>query len=533
MSLLLGLLSALFSLNILAVKPIQAAQTVPPQTATVSATVPEQTFLPAQLKTPENGAITNNPREPFSFYRATSNNGISSYDLYLDGSIVAGDISDSALGQDAYFYTSSRSDNIITVNLKNNIPDGKHYWFVRSHSAGGTSNDSETWSFYVDSTIPLIILTNVDQNTMYWASYDPNSIPPESARHLLLRSTSPLLKGKVEAYANLKITAVCPSTAPTNCQDQTITLNEPSGNWEHRLNNLLPDVEYTVYLIAVDAASNINNFPVFYILFSTGIPPITPTPTIFPTATLTPTPPIFPTPSVTIFPPVSPTLPPEIRFGEFFRQPPPTPPLPPETRAAPITVFAYKLLSPYFFALIILGLLAHLLMTIYGSQVKFSFLPNFLFELLLPFLGDKNYRTITDKKKRLIFSTLEVYDPNDLKHLFDYSISNVSGRTSLKLPEISKVFVRLSRPGYEYQSFLSDTNLFSPKRPFIMKPKDHLSLPERLKIFSLSGRIIPLLLADLTSLVVLFLQPSFPVLIYFLISIQLSYSEYIYPHLVD
>lgn len=535
MPLFFGLISALVVFNTLLVRPAFAQTSVPPQTATVSATVPEQTFTPAQLRTPENGAITNNPLEPFSFIRASSNNGIASYDLYLDGAIVAGDISDAALGQDAYFYTSNRTGDLIQVILKNNIPDGRHTWFVRSHTTGGASNDSEVWSFYVDSTLPLIILTNVDQNTMFWASYDPSSIPPESSRHLLLKSTSPLLRGKVEAYSNLKISAVCPSGAPTTCQDQSITLNEPTGNWEHRLNNLLPDVEYTVYLIAVDAANNINNFPVFYILFSTGKVPVTPTPTASPSATLTPTqaPTIPPFPTLTIAPPISPTLPPEVRLGDFFRQPPPAPPLPPENQAVPIPVLAFKLLSPYFFTLIVLGLLAHLLMTIYGAQVKVSYLPNFLLTLLLPFLGDKKYRTITDKKKRLKFTTLMVYDPNDIKRIFFYSISNILGQTGLQFPEISNIFIRISRPGYEYQSFLKNIKELNPKVPFILKPKDHLSLPERLETFSLATRIAPLILADATSLVALFLQPSIALLIYFLISIQLTYSEYVYPHLTD
>ncbi len=488
-------------------------------TASVSATVVEQTFTPAKLISPTNGSITTNPFEPFVFRQAVSTNGISHYDLYIDGQIVAGNISDTALNQDAYFYTTIRNsyDNIIYVYLKNRLAEGSHIWHVNSFSNGGTTVDSDYWRFTLDSITPIIILTNVDQNRMYWTTNDPTTIPPEDQRHLLLRSNSPLLQGKVEAFANLKISVICPVSAPIDCQSTSITTNYPDGTWQDRLHNLLPNVEYLVYLIAVDAANNINNFPVFYITFPTGAKP---------TATASP---IVPSPSIIPSPNVGEgqggVFAPNISLGDYFRQPPPAPPLNITPSTPPLNLRGGgEVILPYLYFLIFFGLLIHLLMTLYGAQIRLSQTFPFLLNLLLPILGPK------PNQVEPFFTTIAIFDPDKLNQAAYITVSNILAKANIKFPDHPEnIFIRLTRPGYEVFKAISQKSQLKPGTPLKLKPKDHPSALERLQLLSLSTRVIPLLIADITSGIVLLLAPGYFVLFYFLISLDLTYAEYLFP----
>ena len=174
---------------------------------------------------------------------------------------------------------------------------------------------------------------------------------------------------------------------------------------------------------------------------------------------------------------------------------------------------------------ILFGLLLHLTMTFYGAGIHLAHLPGFLYTLCFPFLGKKAYEIDP------FFATVAIFDPANLSHEFFSWVSNIKGKISLEFPNPKQIFLQLTRPGYEKQSLLLATAAIPEGTVIKLKPKDHLSRLERFKTFTLSWRGLPLIIADLTSLVVLILAPSLPVAFYFGLALTLTYSEYIYPRL--
>ena len=224
---------------------------------TNSATIPTSSITAPVLRTPVDNSITNNRYEQFSWNTSTPTANISHYTLYLDGLIV-----------ESYIPHSNATNNIIYTTLGTPISDGEHTWYVIAYSTGSASAQSETHTFTVDATTPIIILQAVDKTTIYWASNDPFTIPPYNQRHLTVTTKNPLLSGKIEALSNFKL-SLCQGSEPCH----SITVNDPDGEWKHRFRNLEPNLIYTAYLSATDAAGNSNIFPQFTITY-------TPTPSI-------------------------------------------------------------------------------------------------------------------------------------------------------------------------------------------------------------------------------------------------------------
>ena len=136
--------------------------------------------------------------------------------------------------------------------------------------------------------LPIIILQAVDKTTMYWATNDPFTIPAYQYRHLTVTTKNPLPSGKIEALSNFKLSLICEGSTLTgvakaagplgseaegglnpyeNCKNQTTTTNDPDGEWKHRFRNLEPNITYSAYLSATDAAGNSNIFPTFTITY--------------------------------------------------------------------------------------------------------------------------------------------------------------------------------------------------------------------------------------------------------------------------
>jgi hypothetical protein len=478
---MLSLLLSLFSSIVLAANPVESGDIV--NSATIP--TPAVTSITAPvLITPVDDSITNNPYEQFSWTISTPTANISHYDLYLDGLITKSNINH-----------STAIDNTIYTTPETPISDGVHTWYVIAYSTGSTSATSETRTFTVDTTTPVIILQAVDKNTMYWASNDPFSIPPYSQRHLSVTTPKPLLSGKIEALSNFKLSLICPQTRgstsgrlnlDSTCKNQSIILNDPDGEWKHRFRNLVPNTTYTAYLSATDAAGNSNIFPPFTITY-------TPTPLIslpfFPTPTIAPTPEQKgPTPSVADQ---------GSHPGEVI--PPPPPPAP--AYKAPIIQTPHPPISqspiiPYLFPVGIVGLLAHLAMTGFGASIKLSLLPQLLSSILIPpFLNVKDDLTLSiaqlnqkNMLKTLPFTSLFIYslDPvkNQLENIKHFSIqqtlqtlkpllkkpikslvSGPAGKFNLNLKTPGNFLLTASYPGHNYP----DTHLapHNGAQPFI------------------------------------------------------------------
>ncbi len=483
--------------------PIALAVTNPQSSDEIvsSATIPDSTVSIPHLRSPSNGSYTTNSTSlPFSWQRSTCDTGIDHYTVYRDDIIVADGITHADI-QATSVYTASVDSGYVYLTFKTALSEGTHTWKVIAIGSEGNTASSETWTFTVDTTIPDIILKSVDKDTMYWATHDPATIPPWDQRQLIVTTSDPLISGKVEANSNIKFSL---------SNGQTVTVFEADGNWEHRFRNLEKNITYSVFVTATDTAGNSNSFPEFTITYLQG-------------QALK----VIPTPAPSI--PTSPPSEGGERVGvPEFRLPPPAPSVanPPLTKPSPSKPSPLSTLNFLLLPLILFGLLFHLTLTFYGAGIHLTHLPGFLFTLCFPFLGKKAYEVDP------FFTTVAIFDPANLSHEFFSWVSNIKGKISLEFPKSQpQIFLQLTRPGYEKQSLLLATAAIPEGTVIKLKPKDHLTHLEWFKTFSLSIRGLPLIIADITSLVVLIAAPSLPVAFYFGLAATLTFSEYIYPRL--
>lgn len=518
--------------------PIHAAgvQTVfyPETTATDSAkiqvTVIEQTLGPAILVSPNNNTTFDTAKLSLVWKRPNPlpPTPVDTYDVYLDGNILAVDIPDGVISADYFFYTITRIDDTFTLTFKVDLSQGTHTWYVKAHNWIPLTSTSETRSFYIDSIDPHITLNTVDSNTLNWNTANASTIPTVDNRYLYV-TQNPTLKGTVEANANLQFVLVCP-TGETNCTTTTTVKNYSNGTFEFQFLNLIPNKTYTVYLSSTDAANNSVTFPTFYITYSTAAvtPTATPMPvTPTPTASLTPT---YPpggitgtlTPTITLPPPGEVTTPPEYSNiyvpPEYAPMPPAAPPVPKTTQPTPVAApFDYLLLL---LVLMLIGLPLHLAMSQFGTNTALEYTHLFLATLLYPFLGEKTNQTIP-------YTTILIY-PQDLSRVFQTVISDVKGFFSLKTPQLPKVFLKLFSLQRIFKPVIISSNLL-PHLCLYPNSKAVLTRLERLQAFSFKTRIIPLILAIVTSTIYLVLSPNYFVLLYLYFSCQALFSEFLYP----
>jgi len=536
---------------------------------TITAHIPDYSVSNPILISPSDFAITNNPYEPFSFTRSTSIPGVDYYDLYLDDQLVAGNIDHDLPSQEYYFFKTLRQNETIHILLKQPLSEGTHTWYIKAYGVSGSrkSATSGKRSFTVDSTYPQIILTSIDNQTLNWIVPDRTDI--------IVRSSNPFFKGKVEALSNLKLSLLCPAVnsplSIVNCSDPSITIFEEDGNWEHRFHNLVPNHRYAVYLAATDKAGNSHIFPTFYITYV----PYSIISYIFPTPTGTPplpSPPseggervgVSPTPTGT------PPLPsPPSEGGERVGvSPPPSPSIPQEKFLPTPTSKPFIIPKSLFINLILFGLLFHLLLTYFGASVPIRQYPPFFWRLLFPFMTKSNRRTVMSKDLSLFpspnlgegrkgeviqplpFTTIYIFNPTNLHQKPYLYISNILGQFSLPSVMLNSVqhqsilnqvqdnsetselvLLRLNRPGYTFKDQLINHQTLLAINELNLERKDSPSALERLQLLSLNLRWLPLLVANLTSLLLCYFATLSPItLVYLLISLLLTYSEYLYPH---
>jgi len=497
--------------------------------AIVSATVLSTEFDPPVLISPNDNSTTNNPREPLVWRRPSPLpvTPLHHYDLFLDGNIFASSISDSITSQSYYFYNIYRIDDTFYLEMTSDFDQGYHTWSVVAYDTSGTSSSSETRTFYIDSIDPAIVLEKVDNQTLNWSTEVEGSIPDIGQREILITTIDPLLTGTVEPYANMQIVLICPQNI-LNCQDQTWQGNYPSGTWEHRFYGLTKGLTYTVHISATDAGGNSTIFPEFYLLYQTTTPVVTATATVSPPkpSPITPTikaPRVTPTSVISPIPTPVPT--PELapEFITPFVPVPPIAPTPPPIKDTLLPTPKSKLdIWPLILILLlVLGLPLHLFMTIFGYKIHFTHTPRFLFTLFFPFLGHKPYQTLP-------FATLYFYNPEKLDKTWQNPISDVNGFYNLKSPLLQKFFIEIICQGRSWRdSFINGNTI--PNTCLFPKPEDSRTALERLQHIFVSTRIAPLFVALATSTVALIKVPNYFYLIYLYLSLQLTFSEYIYP----
>ncbi|EKD52845.1 MAG: hypothetical protein ACD_61C00221G0003 [uncultured bacterium] len=480
-------------------------------TASVSATVPDLSFNPPTLLTPAVNATLNTVRPSFSWLRPspTPASPLSYYDFYLDGAVFAASVSDSLVSQSYYFYTASASGGIFNISLKTNLSQGYHTWQVIAFTENGISSASETRTFYIDSYPPFISVTKIDKHTLDWSTADPISIPPLENRYLFVSTPDPIIGGKVEASSNIQIILMCPQNIPT-CQTQIFTGNISSGLWETHFFGLLPGHTYPVAISATDAAGNTTVFPEFYLTFGTTL-----FPTASPSASVTPS---LILPSISLTPPTN--LLNIITPGPYIpRTPPsPTPPPPALPKGPLITLDRFYL---FLLILMIFGLPLHLLMTTIGARTPVRFVCKFLLILAFPFLRRKMYQTVP-------FCFIDIFISDKLDHPWQSVVSDINGNYRLRSPIPEKILIEISAVGRSWKDALVKGSIIPVTClvPLLTSPQDSRT---RLLKGVYDNRVIPIIIALLTSTTAFIIKPSYFILIYLYFTLQYLFSEYIYP----
>lgn len=487
--------------------------------ASVSATVLDQTFNPPALISPAAGAAVSTARPPFSWHRPTPLplSPLNHYDFYLDGSIFAASLPDSLTSLEYYFYTATASAGIFYLTPLTDLAQGYHTWGVVAYNDLALSAASETRTFYLDSIGPFISVTKVDETSLDWNTSLPATLPSLAESYLTITTTSPVLKGAVEASANFKIVLICPSNIPS-CTNQSYTANFPTGSWTYQFTGLVSGYTYTVRLSATDAGGNSTLFPDFYLLYGSAIE-VTPSPE----ATASATPSALPTlplgPGLTPPPGLLATITPP----PFESRPPvsPTPPPAKPPRAAFLTVDTF---NRFLLILIIIGLPLHLAMAVAGTGTPPIFIPRFLLILAYPFLRPQRYRTHP-------FSSIHLFTTDRFGHPWQSVVSDIQGYFNLKSPLPEEIYLRLSAFGRTWKNTLLKGSIL-PLSCLYAVPVRQLNARERLQRRLYEYRLAPLVIACLSSATVFILQPTYPVLIYLYFSLQYLFSEYVYPSLV-
>lgn len=238
-----------------------------------------------------------------------------------------------------------------------------------------------------------------------------------------------------------------------------------------------------------------------------------------PTPTATVTPVISPTPEISISPSFTPEI--EVIPTPYILTPPvsPTPPLEAEL-VKPKTSFVT---NNWFILLLVFGLPLHLLMALLGTKTSISILPKFLFVLLFPFFGKKEYQTAP-------FATLQMFNPDKLDSPWQTKIADVKGFYNLTSPLLEKIFVKMSCVGRFWKNTIILGNIL-PSSCLLPILADSQTSQDRLQKIIMRLRSLPLIVACLTSGYAMIVAPNYFYLIYLYLSLQYAFSEYLYPHL--
>lgn len=497
----------------------------------VSASVPSANFYGPNLISPPNNHATNSARTTFIWKRPSplpDSSTLHHYDLFIDDTIFASNIPDSLTSQDFYFYTASASSGTFYISLKQDQSQGYHTWRVAVYDDLGQNTATSNWTYYIDSISPFISLDKIDTKEYNWNTSISGSIPEETERYLNVNSKNPKLTGKVETNANFQFSLICPTSAPTSCTNQSWISNSSDGNWEKQLSNLISNVTYSVILSATDATNNSTTFPTFYLTYKTQssstitatATPTTPLSTSTPTPTSpfsSPTQTPLPTTSIKLTPP--PDLGAQITPTPFISKTPPAPTIPPKRQQA--AVVESDILKTLIYILLVLGLPTHLIITGYSLGIKVKNLFKFLLVLGFPFLRSGNSRTSP-------FIQITLHDPNKLQKPVYSAISDINGyyNTPQALPNQLLVTIQSVTKDWKDQIISKNILLSSCLYPH---NKKILNTSNKTKIFLYNKiKIIPLIIAILTSSIGIIYTKDISIGVYFYLSVQYCYSEYLY-----
>gem|GEM_PF-6102421 len=256
----------------------------PTPTPSPSPSPSTETPTPPILISPANNAIINSSSPTFIFESSTDTGGIHKYEFWLDGSF------------DHEFVSANSSTQSTTANSA--LPEGLHTWKVKAVNNSGLGTDSATFSFTVDTTPPIILITDIAENQVSLSSQDPSTIPANYS--VSTGDITPTISGSSEANAVL--------TFSLSGSIASYTLTATAGS--DASFSLTPSFQlasdtYTVSVSSSDQASNSTSLPSFTLIITpqaAKTPAITiPLPSPFKDLTI-PGLPIIPQPPLPVLP---------------------------------------------------------------------------------------------------------------------------------------------------------------------------------------------------------------------------------------
>jgi len=315
------LLTVAFTQSVWAVPSVDPKTENTTVTATVIDNAPPTTPI---LISPSNISFVTTSLVTFVWTGSTDENGISHYEISLDGGDYLDNITPNTHSNDDYSLVYDAAHNKFTLTIKDSLSNGTHTWKVRVYDTLNNRSTSATWSFTIDSQAPSFVLTQLGDVATNISAHDTSTLP---SAPIEIGVNEPQLYGVGEPGSTVMLTVTIPDDPTQNFTDG-IDIN---GNWGHLLGILPRGVVMKLDFLITDQAGNIsvlNGVEFFvkqdYIIY----PPISPEPSATPGDAI---PGISPPPTTPVQP-SGPTQP-----GEPGAPGAPTTPEPPPLFAIPIT----------------------------------------------------------------------------------------------------------------------------------------------------------------------------------------------------
>lgn len=216
-------------------------------TATVPASITSENPTAPILISPTNNTIINSNSPTFIFEPSSDSSGIHKYELWIDGNF----------DQDI----SPTIALTISATATSALADGLHTWKIKAVNNQGQDTDSATFSFTIDTTPPIILITNIAEHQTSLSSQDPTTIPANYS--LTTTDLTPTISGSSESYATLTFSL---TGSVANYTLTTIANLDSSFS-------LTPDFQlasdtYTVSIIGSDQALNSTSLPSFTLIIT-------------------------------------------------------------------------------------------------------------------------------------------------------------------------------------------------------------------------------------------------------------------------
>ena len=220
--------------------------------AAVTATVPGEPDTPT-LISPANNSTISSTAPTFIFNPSLGAVYVDHYQLWLDGNLNTNNIGSSTI--------------TITANALTALTEGRHTWMIKALGEYGTSRNSATWIFTIDTTAPLILINQVAEHAASLSSLDLTTIPPGLT--FSTNQRQPIISGQSEA--NAQITLIFSAKTTTTLTTTALADNTFSLKPGH---NLDPD-EYSVTIISTDPSGNTTTLPSFNLTILAPAPLLT------------------------------------------------------------------------------------------------------------------------------------------------------------------------------------------------------------------------------------------------------------------